>query len=129
MMLKDLRVHTTLPATDLARARAWYSDKLGLEPDSEQEGGLTYRCRDSEFVIYPGRNAGSGLHTQMGFTVEDIEAEVAALKARGVEFESYPDMPDFDASTGIFSPGYLRAAWFRDSEGNMLGLVQFLDQG
>ena len=125
-MLKDLRTHATLPATDLARARAFYSEKLALEPESETPGGLTYVCDGSVFVIYPGRNAGSGLHTQMGFTTNDIEAEVAELKARGVEFENYPNMPDFDTATSIFSPGYMRAAWFRDSEGNMLGLVQLL---
>ncbi|MGZ4601261.1 MAG: VOC family protein [Oryzihumus sp.] len=124
-MLKDLRAHATLPATDLARAKAFYRDQLGLEPEEETPGGLTYRCGGAMFVVYPGRNAGSGLHTQMGWTVEDIEAEVAGLKARGVEFESYPQMPDFDTVTNIFSPGYMRAAWFRDSEGNMLGLVQF----
>lgn len=124
-MLKDLRAHATLPATDLARAKAFYRDRLGLEPEEETPGGLRYACDGSTFVVYPGRNAGSGLHTQMGWTVDDIEAEVAGLKARGVEFESYPQMPDFDTGTNIFSPGYMRAAWFRDSEGNMLGLVQF----
>lgn len=124
-MLKDLRAHATLPATDLARAKGFYRDKLGLEPEEETPGGLLYRCDGSTFAIYPGRNAGSGLHTQMGWTVDDIEAEMAGLKARGVEFESYPEMPDFDTETNIFSPGSMRSAWFRDSEGNMLGLVQF----
>ncbi len=123
-MLKDLHVHTTLPATDLARAQAWYSEKLGLDPDEKQASGLTYRCKDSQFVIYPGANAGSGRHTQMGWQVSDIVAEVADLRARGVEVESYPDMPGFDTATGIATIGSAKAAWFRDSEGNMLGLVQ-----
>lgn len=124
-MLKDLRVHTTLPATDLERARAFYRDTLGLDATEEQPGGLLYHCKDSTFVLYPGAHAGTGQHTQMGFTTDDIEAEVAQLTGRGVTFESYPDMPGFDPASRIATIGPSRAAWFRDSEGNMLGLIQF----
>lgn len=60
----------------------------------------------------------------MGWQVSDIVAEVADLRARGVEVESHPDMPGFDTATGIATIGSSKAAWFRDSEGNMLGLVQ-----
>ncbi len=124
-MLADLPTHTTIPATDLARARAFYSERLGLEPVDELPGGLRYESGGTHFVIYPGANAGTGLHTQMGWTVADIEAEVADLKSRGIQFETY-DMPHFDPETHIASPGPVRTAWFRDSEGNMLGLVQFM---
>jgi catechol 2,3-dioxygenase-like lactoylglutathione lyase family enzyme len=124
-MLNGKRAHTTLPAVDMARARSFYSEKLGLEPVSELPGGNLYETGGGTFVVFPGSTPSAGAFTQMGFTVDDIEAEVAELRARGVEFESY-DMPNFDRETGIFSPGPVRSAWFKDSEGNLIGIVQFL---
>ena len=59
----------------------------------------------------------------MGWTVDDIEAEVSELKTRGVAFETY-DFPGFDPTTSIATTGALKSAWFQDSEGNLLGLVQ-----
>jgi predicted enzyme related to lactoylglutathione lyase len=124
-MLNGRRNHTTLPAMDLARAKAFYSEKLGLEPTSELPGGNMYETAGGTFVLFPGSTPSAGAFTQMGFTVDDIEAEVADLKSRGVEFETY-GMPNFDADTSIFSPGPVRSAWFKDSEGNLIGLVQFM---
>jgi predicted enzyme related to lactoylglutathione lyase len=126
-MLKDKRVHTTLPAQDPARAKAFYAEKLGLEPKEELPGGMLYETAEGTFVIYPGSVASTGAHTQMGFTVDDIEAEVADLKSRGVVFETYEGMPNFDPETNVFSPGHVRSAWFKDSEGNLIGLVQFME--
>ena len=59
----------------------------------------------------------------MGFMVADIDAEVRDLKQRGMQFEEY-DFPGFDKATGIADVGGTRAAWFKDSEGNLLGLVE-----
>ena len=125
-MLKGKRTHTTLPMFDRDRARAFYSEKLGLEPSQDLPGGLRYETGGGTFVLFPGSVASQAAFTQMGFTVDDIESEVADLKSRGVEFESY-DMPDFDRETNIFSPGPVRSAWFKDCEGNLIGLVQFLE--
>ncbi len=125
-MLNGTRSHTTLPASDLERARAFYAEKLGLEPVEERPSGLLYETGGGWFVIFPGSTPSTGAHTQMGFTVDDIEREVADLKARGVVFESYEGMPNFDPETNIASPGPLRSAWFKDSEGNLIGLVQFM---
>jgi catechol 2,3-dioxygenase-like lactoylglutathione lyase family enzyme len=124
-MLAELQTHTTIPATDLARARKFYGEKLGLSPAEEAPGGggLIYRCYNSWFLLYPSRQAGSAAHTQMGWMTDDIEQEVAALTARGVVFEEY-DTPDLKTVAGIASTGPIRAAWFKDSEGNLLGLVQ-----
>jgi catechol 2,3-dioxygenase-like lactoylglutathione lyase family enzyme len=124
-MLDGKRAHTTLPAVDMARARSFYSEKLGLEPVSKLPGGDLYETGGGTFVVFPGSTPSAGAFTQMGFTVDDIGAEVAELRARGVEFESY-DMPNFDPETSIFSPGPVRSAWFKDSEGNLIGIVQFL---
>ncbi|HEX9235387.1 MAG TPA: VOC family protein [Actinomycetota bacterium] len=122
-MLSERHVHPTIPASDMDRAKAFYRDKLGFEPKSEGPGGLIYEAGDgSWFLVYPGQ-AGTAPHTLAGWTVPDIEAEVAELRARGVVFEEYPNMPMED---GIATLPAVRSAWFKDSEGNILGLVQFL---
>jgi catechol 2,3-dioxygenase-like lactoylglutathione lyase family enzyme len=131
LTLERARTATRLPAQDLDRARAFYSEKLGLEPVEEREGGLLYRCGGTEFALYESAGAASGDHTQMGFEVEDIEAVVAELRGRAVVFEEY-DFPGLTTVNGIaeIEGNYPskgkgeRGAWFRDSEGNMLGLGQ-----
>lgn len=122
-MLKDCPTHATLPAVDLARARAFYEETLGIEPASVSPGGVFYRAAGTRFLVFPSAGASSGTHTQMGFATDDIEADVADLRSRGVRFESY-DMDGFDKATLIFTGGPIRSAWFRDSEGNLLGIVQ-----
>jgi catechol 2,3-dioxygenase-like lactoylglutathione lyase family enzyme len=130
-MLQNAKVATRLPAQDLERARAFYSEKLGLEPTEERPGGLLYRVAGGEFALFASGGAPSGAHTQMGFEVEDIEATVAELRGRGVVFEEY-DLPGLSTTSGIAeiegnypSKGVgERGAWFRDSEGNMLGIGQ-----
>ena len=130
-MLRDGRVATRLPAQDLERARAFYSEKLGVEPVEEREGGLRYVCAAGEFALFESTGAASGAHTQMGWEVDDIEATVRELRARGVVFEEY-DFPGLRTVEGIadIEGNYPskgsgeRGAWFRDSEGNMLGIGQ-----
>jgi catechol 2,3-dioxygenase-like lactoylglutathione lyase family enzyme len=130
-MLKDGRVATRLPAQDLERARAFYTEKLGLEPAEEREGGLRYVCAGGEFALFESAGAAAGDHTQMGWEVEDIEATARELRSRGVVFEEY-DLPGLKTVDGIaeIEGNYPskgsgeRGAWFRDSEGNMLGIGQ-----
>jgi catechol 2,3-dioxygenase-like lactoylglutathione lyase family enzyme len=131
-MLKDGDVSTRLPAQDLNRARAFYAEKLGLEPIEERPGGLRYECRSGSFALFQSAGAASGEHTQMAWSVDDIEATVAELRARGVAFEEV-DLPGMNTVDGIAevqgnypSQGGKgeRAAWFRDSEGNLLGIGQ-----
>lgn len=131
-MLEDGDVATRLPARDLERARAFYAEKLGLEPVEERAGGLRYRCGSTYFVVFASAGAAAGTHTQMGWEVADIEATVAALRARGVVFEEY-DLPGIKTVNGIAeiegnypSKGGIgeKGAWFRDSEGNLLGIGQ-----
>jgi catechol 2,3-dioxygenase-like lactoylglutathione lyase family enzyme len=122
-MLTNARTHTTLPVEDPARAKAFYADKLGLEPVSEAPAGNFYEVGATRFLLFPTQGRPSGAHTQMGFVVDDIEVTVAALKERGVEFEEY-DFSDFDKTTSIAQTGPVRAAWFKDSEDSLLGVVQ-----
>src|SRR5690242_10492226 len=100
MGLQDGRVATRLPAQDLARARAFYADKLGLEPAEERPGGLRYQCAAGEFALFASAGAASGTHTQMGWEVDDLDAVVAELRGRGVVFEEY-DLQGFRTVDGI----------------------------
>ncbi|HEX6675861.1 MAG TPA: VOC family protein [Actinomycetes bacterium] len=131
-MLASSGVATRLPAQNLERARAFYSEKLGLEPIEERPGGLRYRCASGEFALFLTDGAPSGSHTQMAWEVGDIRAAVAQLKAHGVVFEHY-DVPGLTTVDGIAevtgnypSKGGVgeRAAWFKDSEGNLLAIGQ-----
>jgi len=130
--LARAQVVTRLPAVDLDRARRWYRDVLGLEPVEERPGGLHDVCADGEFVVFASAGRSEGAFTQMAFTVDDFAAAVAELRDRGVTFED-DDRPGLrtvdgttvvdgnDPSTGATAE---RAAWFRDSEGNLFGLGQ-----
>ena len=128
-MLKDGRVATRLPVRDLGKARVFYSEKLGLEPAEERPGGLLYRCGGTEFALFESAGAAAGTHTQMGWSVDDIEATVADLRERGLEFEEV-EMPGLTVEDGIaVVPGNYpskgtgeRAVWFRDLDGNVLGV-------
>ena len=82
-MLKDAKVATRLPAKDLNRARAFYSEKLGLEPVEQREGGLHYVCAAGEFAIFVSAGVQSGTHTQMSWEVDNIEIILRELRARG----------------------------------------------
>ena len=128
-------VATRLPAQDLARARRFYSEKLGLEPAEERPGGLLYRTGSGEFALFESTGAASGDHTQMGWEVDDIEATVRELRDRGVVFEEY-DFPGLKSVDGIVevegnypSKGGVgeRAVWFKDSEGNLVGIGQRIE--
>jgi catechol 2,3-dioxygenase-like lactoylglutathione lyase family enzyme len=125
-------VQTRLPAQDLERARRFYAEKLGLHPVEERDGGLRYRCGSTLFALFASAGEPSGTHTQMGWKVNDIEATVTELRGRGLEFEEY-DFPGFETRDGIADvhgnyPSDAgvgeRAVWFRDSEGNLLGIGQ-----
>ena len=135
MTLRDAtKTATRLPAQDLDRARAFYAEKLGLEPAEERPGGLLYRVGDSEFALFASGGRATGDHTQMGFEVDDIEATVAELKVRGVVFQEV-DAPglrtrggiaDIDGNYPSKHASGERGAWFRDSEGNLLGIGQLV---
>src|SRR3954463_11732422 len=129
--LANAHAVTKLPAQDLDRARAFYRDKLGLEPAEEREGGLRYLCGPTEFHVFLSGGAASGASTQMGFEVADLDATVDDLRDRGVAFEVF-DIPGFTWDGDILTvsgnypskgPGE-RGAFFRDSEGNLIGVAQ-----
>jgi predicted enzyme related to lactoylglutathione lyase len=126
-MLSRSRVEANIPAANLKRARDFYADAMGLTPTKEIEGvQLSYRTDGgTTFNIYETAYAGQAGHTIAQWHVDDIEAEVRDLKAKGVSFEVYDDMPGvrWDGEIATLE-GMGRAAWFKDSEGNILCIDQ-----
>lgn len=122
-MLNDSKVTANVPASDLDRARRFYADTLGLSPAEENPGGLVYTTDGgTTFNLYQTEYAGQAGHTIAQWHVADVAEEVRELRAKGVEFEHY-DMPgvtwDGDVAT---IEGMGSAAWFKDSEGNIMCL-------
>ncbi len=125
-MLSDKKAVAVLPATDLKRAKDFYTEKLGLKILNEPPGMLAVGAgEDTMFTVYERPEGTKADHTVLDFSVGDIEKEVADLKARGVIFEEY-DMPEMGIKTenGIAIIGDWKSAWFKDSEGNIIGLDQ-----
>jgi len=124
-MLTERRVHTTLPVAALGPARAFWEGRLGFTPLEVLPTAVVYRAGEgSVFAISEASARASGAHTQMAFRVPDIEAEVAELASMGIEFEAY-DFPGLKTVGGIAPLGGNRVAWFKDPDGNLVGVIEF----
>src|ERR1700694_3556308 len=122
-MLSDRDTYTTIPISDLTRARRFYESALGIEPMMVTDGGVMYRSGGTRFFVYPSAHKASG-HTQMSWVVSDIRAEVAALRGMGIEFLEY-EVPGVKMVDGIAQSGpAVWTAYFNDPDGNLLGLTQ-----
>jgi predicted enzyme related to lactoylglutathione lyase len=123
-MLQSSPMYAYIPAKDMARARRFYEQTLGFKPGRELAGGVTYEFGGgTACFLYPTPNAGTSKASQAFWQVDDIEREVAELKARGVVFEDY-DMPGEKSPSGVITAGGAKAAWFKDSEGNIMAIIQ-----
>lgn len=124
-MLSNSRVVCTLPAKDMERAKAFYKEKLDLSPMREGPEGVAYECGDGTgFMLFESQGESRGDFTQMGFEVPDVRETVAELKKHGVTFEQY-DFPGLKTDEdGVAVIGDEAAAWFKDSEGNMIAVSQ-----
>jgi predicted enzyme related to lactoylglutathione lyase len=123
-MLQSSPLYAYIPAKDIARARRFYEQKLGFKPSREIAGGVTYKFGEhTACFLYPTPNAGTSQASQAFWQVSDVEREVAELKRRGVEFEDY-DMPGEKSPNGVLTAGGAKAAWFKDSEGNILAIIE-----
>jgi catechol 2,3-dioxygenase-like lactoylglutathione lyase family enzyme len=125
-MLKNAPIRAYIPASDIARARKFYEETLGLQPKEEYAGGVVYECGGAEVFLYPTPNAGTSKASQAFWQVRDVEAEVAELKARGVKFEEYDMPPGMTMKNSIVTAGGAKTAWFKDTEGNILAVSQRL---
>ena len=125
-MLENSSVTTLLPVVDLARARAFYEDRLGLKPGGlKQDGKFVYNVGGSVLALFPKPAGTKADHTAISFRVSDIRASVAALKRAGVVFDDY-DMPGLKTVDHVCVLGSEKAAWFKDTEGNILCLHEDL---
>jgi catechol 2,3-dioxygenase-like lactoylglutathione lyase family enzyme len=125
-MLKSARIVPYIPVANVARARKFYEEKIGLVAKEEYAGGVVYECGDGSWVfMYPSAGAGTSRASTAFWAVNDVVAEVAALRKKGVVFEEY-DMPGLKTVNGIATGGGAKTAWFKDSEGNILAISQRL---
>jgi predicted enzyme related to lactoylglutathione lyase len=123
-MLQKFPMHAYIPVKDVGRARQFYEKKVGLKPKQEIAGGIVYEFGEhTACFMYPTPNAGTSQASQAFWRVDDLEREVAELKKRGVKFEDY-DMPDMKTEDGIMSTPGGKAAWFKDTEGNIMALIE-----
>ena len=121
-MLQKSPMFAYIPAKDVARARKFYEEKVGLRPAQEVAGGVVYEfAAGTACFLYPTPNAGTSAASQAFWQVTDIEREDAELRAKGVEFEEYPGI---DMKDGIATAGGAKSAWFKDTEGNIMAIIQ-----
>ena len=124
-MLSEMRMQAALPAMDFERAKRFYGETLGFQAEIDGPSAVMYSSGGgTRFVVFPSPNPNRGGHTQASWAVDDIESVVSDLKSRGVVFEDY-DFPTLKTVESIAEVPNGRAAWFKDPEGNMLGLIEF----
>jgi predicted enzyme related to lactoylglutathione lyase len=123
-MLQSSSMYAYIPARDMTRARNFYEHKLGLKAKQEINGGVVYEFgKGTACFMYPTPNAGTSKASQAFWAVDDIVRQVAELKQHGVQFEHY-DMPEMKREGDIYTGEGARAAWFKDSEGSILAIIQ-----
>jgi catechol 2,3-dioxygenase-like lactoylglutathione lyase family enzyme len=126
MGLSDYTVGAVLAISDLAAARRFYEDQLGLRPGDSNDQGVEYPCAEgtSLFVYLSPDNAGRNPATGAGWAVDDLDATMSELASRGVVFEQY-DQPGIKTDQrGVFDAGAFRAAWVKDPDGNTLAMTE-----
>jgi len=121
-MLRSDQVTVMLPVKDLARARKFYEQGLGLEPGGlKPDGKFVYRLGGTEIALFPREGGTKADHTAVSFRVDNISSAVKSLQARGVKFADY-DLPGLKTVEHVCVLGSEKAAWFEDPEGNILCL-------
>jgi len=123
MDLSHVRAITALPVSDLDRAVAWYQGHLGAEPSETDEDGALFECGGgTSFFVYESQFAGTNKGTALMLQVDDFDAAFSDLRSGGVSFEEY-DFGEFKTVDGVMtSPGGRRSAWFKDLDGNIIGM-------
>ena len=121
-MLTDARIMAIVPTTDIAQAKAFYGETLGLTESNASTPGpqVIYRCGGGTLLeVYERPTAGEAPHALASWAVSDVRAAVDQLRNRGVRFEDY-DLPEVKTEDGISTSGNYQEAWFRDPDGNIL---------
>jgi catechol-2,3-dioxygenase len=123
-MLGGKDAAATLAVSGLQRARDFYENTLGLTPLQEPPGGILYKSGNSVVLVYPSEYAGTNQATAASWAVgADFDAIVEDLRAKGVAFEHYDDLPDTTREGDVHLAGEFKAVWFKDPDGNILNLI------
>lgn len=124
-MFENARGCAVVAASDLARARSFYEDVLGLKAEEVQEEGevVFYRLGGIPLMVYRSGYAGTAQNTVFAIDTDDLAADMAALRAKGVAFHDY-DFPGLTTVDGVAELPGEKSSWFSDSEGNILALSQ-----
>ena len=125
-MLSDAPVSAVLPTTDLARAKDFYQNKLGLKLQQlpMDDPVLFEAGKGTVLVVYLRAEGTKAEHTAAGFDVDDLATTMKELEANGVKFEDYPEMEGFDTATHTMNFGSASSAWFKDPDGNIIAINQ-----
>lgn len=126
MRLAEAGIVAIVPVSDVEAAIRFYGGTLGLElqerrDDLPENREAEFRAGQGTLLVYESVGAGKSRHTVAGFRVDDVDATVAALRERNVEFEDY-DLPELKTEGGVAAVGDVRAAWCRDPDGNLLAI-------
>ena len=122
-MLGDNDAIATIPVKDIDTARQFYEGTLGLMTGpSREEGVLTCKSGTSSVLVYESQYAGTNEATAATWAVDDVDGTVKDLKQKGVTFEHY-DLPNTKLQGDVHVSGSMKAAWFKDPDGNILALV------
>jgi catechol 2,3-dioxygenase-like lactoylglutathione lyase family enzyme len=125
-MLSDKQVMPVLPAVDMRRAKDFYTSKLGLSIEWQREAGVLLSAGQDTYLFMYQHGPTKADHTVAAFAVENLEEEMQQLRNRGIEFEEY-DLPGLKTKHGIAAMSPDRGAWFKDSEGNIIALIEIQD--
>ncbi len=123
-MLNTSPLYSYVPAHDVERCRRFYDEKLGLGPGRRTGPGYTFDCANgTAFFVYPSPGAGTNKASCAFWHVDDAEAVVRWLKDRGVVFERY-EMPESAPGSDVYPADGAKAAWFKDTEGNIMAVIE-----
>ena len=124
-MLGNRNPVTNLASKDVGRSKAFFTDTLGLkEVGNKGDDMIFFKSGDSMLKVYRSEYAGTNKADAVSWPVDDIEKEMEALKAKGVTFEHYGDIPGLEAQGDLYVGEGIRMAWFKDPDGNILHIVQ-----
>ncbi|MFG2867130.1 VOC family protein [Streptomyces sp. NPDC048338] len=124
-MLSESPIVAIIPVSDLARAKRFYTDTLGLTMTKESEEDTRFDCGGTTIGLYETPHGGQAAHTLASWKVGDLDAEMSTLRSKGVTFEEY-DLPGIKTVDGVVESDTMRGAWFKDSEGNILCVTEEL---
>ncbi len=122
-MLGSNNVVACLAVKDMDAAAKFYGEKLGLETGMSSPGGTFYKSGNGGVFVYPSDNAGTNKATAVAWNTDDVEGAVEELKAKGITFEHYDDMPETTLEGDVHVMGKVKMAWFKDPDGNILNIV------